>query len=185
MILVGALAVIAGAALWLYNDYEDSAAASYSLEKAQDLFEMIIADNPAEVSKDAASGFSYMTLDGEEYLGIISIPKLTLNLPVNRQWSYPLLKKTPCCFSGSIETDDFVIAAHNFRTHFGKIHTLKDGDSVVFTDVEGNRYNYYVAAVETVNPSDTYDVIHSSYDLTLFTCTYGGKTRVVIRCMLE
>jgi sortase (surface protein transpeptidase) len=35
----------------------------------------------------------------------------------------------------------------------------------------------------TVPPSSVYEVTHSEYDLTLFTCTYGGQARVVVRCV--
>ena len=185
LVIVGAAAIIAAAAMWLYNDYEDNRAASYSLERAEEIFEYIMAEDPEVTVDESPAGFKYMYLGGEEYLGIISIPRLTLNLPVNVNWSYPALKKSPCRFSGSIEENDIVIAAHNYRTHFARIYTLKYGDQIAFTDVEGGRIYYSVADIETVDPTATRSVVSSDYDLTLFTCTYNGQARVVVRCLRD
>ena len=79
-----------------------------------------------------------------------------------------------------IEDGNIVIAAHNYKAHFGNITTLQEEDQVIFTDVSGNENRYYVAGIETVEPIDVEGVINSLYDMTLFTCTYGGKARVVV-----
>ena len=130
----------------------------------------------------ADAGASYVVVEREAYMGILSIPSFGLNLPVNITWSYPKLRSTPCRYTGSVERNDLVIAAHSYRSHFGNIHTLAQGDAVVFTDVEGRVFNYHVVTVETVKPTDARNVVISPYDLTLFTCTYDSKARVVVRC---
>jgi len=33
-----------------------------------------------------------------------------------------------------------------------------------------------------VKATDIEGMVHSGYDLTLFTCTYGGKARITVRC---
>ena len=60
-------------------------------------------------------------LDGAACIGVLEIPEIDLKLPVLSKWSYPLLKKAPCRYSGSAYLDNLVIAAHNYRTHFGKL----------------------------------------------------------------
>lgn len=80
-------------------------------------------------------------LDGAACIGVLEIPAIDLKLPVLSEWSYPLLKKAPCCYSGSAYLDNLVIAAHNYRTHFGKLKELETGDEVIFTDAAGNRSN--------------------------------------------
>ena len=43
--------------------------------------------------------------------------------------------------------------------------------------------NYYsVQKVEVHDPTDVDAVKNSGYDLVLYTCTYGGKTRIVVFC---
>ena len=121
-------------------------------------------------------------LDGAACIGVLEIPKIDLKLPVLSEWSYPLLKKAPCRYSGSAYLDNLVIAAHNYRTHFGKLKELETGDEVIFTDAAGNRFEYNVAAVEALTPQSVEDMTSGEWALSLFTCTLDGKNRVTVRC---
>jgi sortase A len=103
-------------------------------------------------------------------------------LPVARDWNYERLKRSPCRYSGSIEDDTTVIAAHNYRRHFGSIGRLSRGDALTFTDAAGRESRYAVAEIETLKATEVEDMTESGYDLTLFTCTYGGAARVAVRC---
>lgn len=121
-------------------------------------------------------------LDGAACIGVLEIPAIDLTLPVLSEWSYPLLKKAPCRYSGSAYLDNLVIAAHNYRTHFGKLKELEMGDEVIFTDAAGNRFEYKVAAVEALTPQSVEDMTSGEWALSLFTCTLDGKNRVTVRC---
>jgi sortase A len=122
-------------------------------------------------------------VDGYSYIGFLSFPTLDLELPVMEQWDYKRLRIAPCRYSGSIATDDLVVAAHNYKKHFGTLKTLNVGDTVYFTDMDNNIYTYRVAKTEILQPTAIEEMKSGEYDLTLFTCTYGGKTRVTVRCM--
>ena len=89
-------------------------------------------------------------IDGSRYIGRVTIPALGLELPVMSQWSYPNLKIAPCRYQGSAYTGDLIIAGHNYRTHFGPLKNLGVGDTVLFTDADGNQFRYTVAQVETL-----------------------------------
>lgn len=117
-----------------------------------------------------------------EYLGILTIPKLNLELPVRIDWSEELLKTAPCRFSGSIEDGNLVIMAHNYRAHFGPIRRLKPGDEVLLTDLSGETIHYSVVSTAKIDPDNTEAVTESGYALTLFTCTYGAETRTAVFC---
>lgn len=107
---------------------------------------------------------------------------IDLKLPVLSEWSYLLLKKAPCRYSGSAYLDNLVIVAHNYRTHFGKLKELEVGTEVIFTDAAGNRFEYKVAAVEALTPQSVEDMTSGEWALSLFTCTLDGKSRVTVRC---
>lgn len=124
-------------------------------------------------------------IDGQDYIGILSIPSLDLELPVISEWSYPRLKIAPCRYSGSAYKGGFIIAAHNYRTHFGSLTHLNEGDGVIFTDMDGNRFVYKVEALETLMPTDIEGMESGGWDLTLFTCTWGGQSRLTVRCVRE
>ena len=106
-------------------------------------------------------------------------------LPIISNWSYPNLKKAPCRYSGSAYTNDLILAAHNFSSHFGNLKSLALGDTVLFTDVDGNVFSYRVAERETLQPTAIEEMKSGNWDLTLFTCTLGGSYRVTVRCVLE
>lgn len=116
------------------------------------------------------------------YIGILEIPTLGLTLPVTEEWSYPNLKTSPCRYAGSAYLDNFVIAAHNYNSHFGKIHNLYPGEQILFTDVDGNQFRYEVRDIEVMQPTEIAEMTSGEYALTLFTCTYDGRSRVALRC---
>lgn len=124
-------------------------------------------------------------IEGREYVGTLEIPVLELELPVLSQWSYPGLKISPCRYSGSAYLNNLTVAAHNYESHFGRIKNLLVGDMVIFTDNDGNRFEYQVDQVEQYEAEDSQKVIENQHDLVLFTCTLGGQHRVAVQCNLS
>ena len=123
-------------------------------------------------------------INGRPYIGVLAVPTLGLELPVIQEWSYPNLRVAPCRYVGSVYSDDLVIAAHNYISHFGNLKRLQPGDPVTFTDMEGNIFHYEVAVLETLEPTAVEEMTSGNWDLSLFTCTVGGKLRVTVRCEL-
>ena len=124
-----------------------------------------------------------LTVDGLDCIGVLSIPDLELELPVQSEWSYPNLQKTPCRYLGTAYQGHFIISAHNYRRHFGQLHTLRLGSSIVFTDADGNVFPYIVSEICTLAPTDIEEMESGDWDLTLFTCTLGGRSRITVRCL--
>ena len=122
-------------------------------------------------------------VDGYWYIGYLSIPALGLELPIMGDWSYPQLQVAPCRYTGSLYRDDLVLMAHNYDQHFGRISNLHTGDILSFTDMDGETVEYEVVALDILQPTAIEEMTDGAYDLTLFTCTYGGKSRVTLRCM--
>lgn len=123
-------------------------------------------------------------VNGREYVGTLELPAIGRTLPVLNGWDAELLQVAPCRYEGSAYTGNLIIMAHNYDSHFGKLKNLRSGDAVIFRDMEGNTFSYEVVSMETLNPEDTQKMEEGDWDLTLFTCTVGGKTRVTVRCAL-
>ena len=121
-------------------------------------------------------------LKGYDYIGVLEIPALQLELPIMSTWDYTRLRIAPCRYQGSVYLHNMILCAHNYATHFGQIKNLAVGDSVRFTDVDGNVFFYKVAAIETLAPTAVEEMEAGEWDLTLFTCTIGGSTRITVRC---
>lgn len=119
---------------------------------------------------------------GYPYIGYLSVPDLELALPIISEWSYPRFQIAPCRVSGTVLEKNLVLGAHNYPSHFGRLSQLSRGADIYFTDMDDNAYHYQVADIEILQPNDIELLTAGEYPLTLFTCTYGGKTRVTIRC---
>lgn len=122
--------------------------------------------------------------DGKSYIGVLDIPALGLSLPVISQWSYPDLKLAPCRYTGSAYSGNLILAGHNYPSHFGGLKNLRSGDTVCFTDADGNQFFYQVAELEVLDGTAVEEMTAGDWQLTLFTCTYGGQSQVAVRCGL-
>lgn len=123
-------------------------------------------------------------IDGVYYCGIITIPSLDIELPVADSWSYTALKISPCRYSGGIGTKDIIIAAHNFSSHFGRISELNAQDEIIFTDTNGTQHHFRTYLILNIDGYDIDEMFSGSsedWDLTIFTCTLSGKSRVAVR----
>lgn len=183
--VLGAVLVLAALSLFLWNRWDAQRAADSVAEILPQLVEEIEQEEQETDQDNERYDDLLMTevvIDGYAYIGYLTIPKLGLELPVMSEWDYPRLRIAPCRYSGSTKTNDLVIAAHNYERHFGLIYTLEAGDLVYFTDMDGVITSYTVAEVEILQPTDVEEMTLGDYALTLFTCTYGGKTRVTVRC---
>ena len=121
-------------------------------------------------------------LDGYDLVGVVSVPAVGVELPVLERWSYDLLQLTPCRYSGTPEGDDLILLGHNYKKHFAPLKRAAVGDAVEFRDVTGTVHRYQVTQTEVLQPTELDRLTAPGHDLTLFTCTNGGRSRFVVRC---
>jgi sortase A len=188
LIILGIVAVLSAVCLQLWNINEDKQAEESVLRimpQLNDQREQATAVEAAveQYEDDTSDEMTVKEIDGYNYIGSLSFPTMELELPVMEDWDYSRLKIAPCRYSGSVKTDNLVIAAHNYTRHFGSLKSLNKGDKVYFTDMDDKVYTYEVQETKILAPTAIEEMTNSAYDLTLFTCTYGGKSRVTVRCM--
>jgi len=123
-----------------------------------------------------------INVNGHDCMGYIRIPSLSVMLPIMSECNDEKLDITPCRHFGTLYGNDLVIAGHNFKRHFGYITRLKGGESVTFTDTDGDVHYYTVTAVKRVNSTDVEAVQDSGHDLALYTCTFIGDIRSAVFC---
>ncbi|MBO4289732.1 MAG: sortase [Lachnospiraceae bacterium] len=200
LIGAGLLCMLAALALVLYNDREsdraEEAAAQVNVqlsEAIQERVEEYRAAGIAPPSKyayvdymDVVPDMPTVEIEGYEYIGVIEVPAEEISLPVMAQWDYVRLKISPCRFTGSYYTNDLVICGHNYSRHFYQLLSIAVGTDVYFTNVDGVQYHYVVTNREEVYPMEVdrmTDAAAGKWDLTLFTCFLGGRTRCAVRCV--
>ena len=179
-VTLGVVLILSALLLFLYNEFEDRRAG----QQAELLMDEIHSDmaDVTESQETLPAEMPVVEIDGYEYIGYLSIPDLELELPVMSEWDYNCLKVAPCRHFGSSRTDDLVIAAHNYKRHFGPLSKLDIGAEIIFTDMEGIENRYALQELSTLAPDAVDAVQNSGYDLVLYTCTSSGATRVVAFC---
>ena len=115
----GLLLLTAALFLWAYNGQESRRAGDSAQQVITELTQSLTQQPPAEAGAeaeqeeapavklpeyllDAQREMPEKTVDGRDYIGVLSIPTLQLELPVLSRWSYPNLKEAPCRYSGSL-----------------------------------------------------------------------------------
>lgn len=163
---------------------QDSSVVIKNIYWGDDFYEETTAKKTTTTEKKSKKQFTKKTIDGIKYIGVLEVPELSLQLPVMSHWSLAGLKIAPGRYKGSVYKRNIIIAGHNYRSHFSRLKTLDIGSKIWFIDVEGNRFEYKVSDIEIIKGNDVKQMEKGKWDMTLFTCTYGGQNRMALRCTL-
>lgn len=204
-IAIGAMLLIAALSLVICNSHMDKAAKENSERVLSALKEKIpeqINIQPVTefVSEDLFHEYKIsetteiineepvVRIENNDYIGYILLPALGIELPVMSSWSYDNLKISPCRYKGSAAGGDLIIAAHNYSSHFGRLDELRCGEEIIFTSADGTILKYEVIQTENISGKDVEAMEFGSFDdwdLTLFTCTLSGQSRVTVRAAIK
>lgn len=187
LILIGSLFILGAIVLTIYNVWDENRASEMTTVLLEEIKNTEISNEELrpDYKKHPNMEMYSKEIDGNDYIGVLEIPALGLELPVMKDWSYPKLKISPCRYDGSAYQNNLIISAHNYDCHFGRLKTLGIGEVVSFTDMDSNVFEYEVIDMEILQPTAVEEMKSGDWDLTLFTCTYGGQSRVTIRCQLQ
>jgi sortase A len=178
-ILLGLVCFALAFYIFAYNRDEDISAGV----SAANLLESVdaqITNVPTEMTPTGE--MKAVDVNGQSFIGIITIPAIDIRLPIQSEWSSENAKTSPCRYKGSVYTNDLIVAGHNYQRHFGKLNQLNSGDTVIVTDIDGRQYYYEVTYTETIGTYDVDKMDEGEWDFTVFTCTIGGASRVTVRC---
>lgn len=133
---------------------------------------------------------THTTEDGTTYYteAILNIPSLGIEYPVLSETSESLLKISLNKLWGPNvnEVGNYVIVGHNYKSKkmFGKLSEIGLNDIVKLTDLKGRTVQYAVYDKYVIEPTDvkcTSQLTNGKREVTLITCTNGGKQRLVVK----
>ena len=189
---IGCILILIACGWYVYNIVEDKNAGQYASEILNEFDEAqnektdknapVINEFDEAQNEKTDKNAPVLTVDGDAFCGKVIIEKLSVELPVYDEWNYTRLKSAPCRYTGSVDTNDIIIAAHNYKSHFGSLNKLIIGDEVEFIDAYGKSHIYEVCEITTLDGTAVSDMQSGGWDFTLFTCTKGGEQRVTVRC---
>ena len=190
LIIIGISLITVSTFISIHNIYEEEQAGKNSanvLNIMKESIEENIKKNTEEITQQIDNEINAITkktinVEGYDYISTITIPTLNLELPVMSEYDYDRLKIAPCRYYGSIHTNDLIICAHSYKTHFKNIDKLNQNDLIIITDTDGIKYIYEVLEIEILKPTEVSKMIDNEFDLTLYTCTNDGLNRITIRC---
>lgn len=184
--------LLAAVCLGVKNFFFDYQAKIASEEIIQDLKEQINDSSggtrntsvylPENLNKE-----TNLLVDDQYYCGILEIPTIDIELPVSADYSYAQMSETLCRYTGNLADRNMIICGHNCKSFFGDLNEVNEGDDVVFVDCTGVSYTYVVTEIQIVGGYEVRKLVEggTDWDLTVFTCTYGGSSRLVLRCKLK
>ena len=114
-ILLGIACIMSALVLLMWNLRKDYKAGKESRDILPKIVKEIERSDETNVPQDQTDDteMTIKEIDGRYYVGYITIPNLSLELPVLAEWSYENLDIAPCKYSGSTKTNNLTIAAHN------------------------------------------------------------------------
>ena len=186
-IALGALLIITSLFIIIINNHEDKTAEknSSTILKSlkQDIIKPTIEEdktNTTETKVVNQNNKQTIKIQDNDYIGIITIPTLNIELPIISTYDEEKLKIAPCVYYGKI-SKNLIICAHSYKSHFGYLSKLNQNDTIIITDINGENYIYEVLEIEVLNSDDIEKMIDTEFDLTLYTCTNDGTKRITIR----
>ena len=147
-----------------------------------------------EIVKDEKYLKEYRTSSGEKYtiIGSLKIPKINIEYDILSSTSVELLKISLNKYWGTElnEVGNMCIIGHNYldSRFFGKLHKLKEGDSIEITDSYNRTEKYFVYDMFVVDPSDTRctsQLTNGEKEITLITCYNNGAERLIVKARAE
>jgi sortase A len=173
-LLVGAILLLVA---WQWNIHTSEQKAK---EYVNAIRELIPEPQGAVPEERRDNTMASLSIEGEDFVGILEIPRFNSGLPIGASWGSP--SKYPCRLRGSVYDRTIQIGGTSQKGQYDFYRDLCVGDSVFFTDMDGNLFSYRMVSMEVLKDTAVKDMYSGGYDLTLFTCTYSGESRVTIRC---
>ena len=123
---------------------------------------------------------SVLNVDGIDFVGIIELPRYGSVLPVGDDWGKS--SKYPCRFGGSIYNGTMKIGATTQKGQYDFYRELSVGDTVIFTDAEGNRYTLTVTGLRNEKHANGETLGREDAALTLFIKNIYSFEYLIVFC---
>ena len=159
-LLIGAIVILA---LWRWNINNSEKRTQYYVDTLRAL---IPEPQNAALEERRDNTMSVLSVDGTDFVGIVELPHYASALPVCADWGKT--SKYPCRFSGSIYDGTMQIGATTQKGQYDFYREFSVGDTVIYTDVEGNKYTFTITSLRYEKHADQAALQQKDAALTLF-----------------
>ena len=173
-LLIGSIATLA---LWRWNISSAEKQAQYYVNT---LRAFIPEPQNAALEERRDNTMSVLSVDGTDFVGLVELPHYESALPVCARWGKTT--QYPCRLSGSIYDGTMQIGATTQKGQFDFYRELSVGDTVSYTDVEGNRYTFTITSLQYEKHADQAALQQENAPLTLFIKNIYSFEYLIIFC---
>ena len=156
----------------------------YSMQKSEEYVQTLQALIPepqgAALEERRDNTMTMLSVDKIDFIGILEMPRFNSKVPVCAYWGN--VSKYPCCFSGSIYDRTMQIGATSQKGQYDFYREISVGDTILFTDMEGNRYNYTITNLRYAKHADQSSLNRTDSALTLFIKNMYDFEYLIISC---
>ena len=178
--IVGGLMLVSALATLLYWQWNISHSQKQAGIYVETLRNLMPQPQNAIPEERRDNTMSVLSVDGGDFVGIVEFPQYGSVLPVCGNWGRT--SQYPCRFSGSIYDGSLQIGATTQQGQYSFYREISVGDAVIFTDMEGNRYTFQVAAMRYEKHIDQAALQRQELALTLFVKNIYSFEYLIIFC---
>ena len=173
LIVVGSLILIS----WQCNiHFSEKKAETY----LQTLRTLIPYPQGATLEERRDNTMPILSIDGIDFVGILEMPLYESVVPVCADWGH--LTKYPCRLSGSAYDRTIQVGATSQKGQYDFYREISVGDSIYFTDVEGNRYTYTITNLRYEKNANQTTLKRAESALTLFIKNVYDFEYLIVSC---
>lgn len=178
--LVGGLMLVSALTALLYWQWNINHSQKQASIYVETLHNLMPQPQNAVPEERRDNTMSVLSVDGVDFVGIVELPRYGSVLPVCGNWGRT--SQYPCRFGGSIYDGSLQIGATTQKGQYSFYREISVGDTVIFTDVEGNRYIFQVAAMRYEKHIDQVALQRQEAALTLFVKNNYSFEYLIIFC---
>lgn len=179
-VLAGTLLLMAACAILFLWQWNIHASQQQTQDYVHTLRSLIPEVQNVALEAKRDNSMPLLSLDGKDFIGILEMPLYESTLPVCADWGNP--SQYPRCLSGSIYDRSIQIGATSQAGQYDFYRELSVGDSVFFTDMEGNRYALEISDLRYKKHADQTALQSCDAALTLFIKNVYAFEYLIVFC---
>lgn len=179
-ILTGVLLLVASISALVYWQWSIYNSEKQAQSYVNTLFTLIPEPQNAIPEERRDNTMSVLSVDGTDFVGIVQMPRYNFTLPVCADWGQT--SKYPCRLNGSIYNSTLKIGATTQKGQYDFYREISVGDTVIFTDMEGNRYTLVITDLIYEKHADQASLTQKDAVLTLFIKNVYAFEYLIVFC---
>ena len=179
-IAAGICLVVAAAALLISWQWGIGSSSEKAAAYTETLRTLMPEPQGAVLEERSDNTMAVVSLDDADFVGILQMPRYGSALPVCADWGRP--SRYPCVFGGSIYDGSLAIGAAAQKGQYDFYREISVGDSLYFTDMEGNRYAFEVTDLRYEKHADQDALSRREAALVLFIKNVYGIEYIIVYC---